>query len=64
LAPGDLRGLSDRLLRLANNPALRRRLGEQAQRFVQERFGVERMIRDVQALYLRLRPTSPTSNPA
>jgi len=64
LAPGDLRGLTDRLLRLANNPALRRRLGEQAQRFVQERFGVERMIRDLQALYLRLRPTSPTSNPA
>src|SRR6266567_4909754 len=60
LAPGDLNGLSDRLLRLANNPGLRRRLGEHGQRFVQERFSAERMIRDLQELYLRLRPTNST----
>jgi len=60
LHPGDLKGLTERLLRLANNPALRVRLGVYGQRFVQERFGVDRMIQDLQELYLRLRPTNPT----
>ncbi len=60
LRAGDLKGLADGLLRLVNNPALRVRLGEHGQRFVQERFGVERMIQDLRELYLRLRLSNPT----
>ena len=37
LRPGDLAGLSERLLRLAQDPALRQRLGQRGQQFVQER---------------------------
>jgi glycosyltransferase involved in cell wall biosynthesis len=61
LSPGDLNGLRDRLRRLANDPALRRQLGERGQRFVQERFGVELMVRELQKLYLRLHPPTPDS---
>ena len=54
VAPGDLPGLSERLLRLAQDPALRQRLGYRGQRFVQERFGVQHMVDDLYQLYLRL----------
>ncbi|HOX56316.1 MAG TPA: glycosyltransferase family 4 protein [Candidatus Paceibacterota bacterium] len=54
LPPGDLRGLRDRLLRLAEDPALRQRLGRQGQQFVRERFAVQRMVDDLHQLYLRL----------
>ena len=54
VAPGDLPGLSERLLRLAQDPALRQRLGCRGQRFVQERFGVHHMVDDLYQLYLRL----------
>ena len=54
LQPGDLPGLRERLLRLAQDPALRERLGRRGQQFVQERFGVERMVDDLYQLYLRL----------
>ncbi len=54
LRPGDLAGLRERLLRLAQDPALRERLGRRGQQFVQERFGVERMVDDLYQLYLRL----------
>ena len=54
VAPGDLPGLSERLLRLAQDPALRQRLGCRGQRFVQERFGVQHMVDDLYQLYLRL----------
>jgi glycosyltransferase involved in cell wall biosynthesis len=52
--PGDLAGLTERLFRLAQDPALRQRLGYSGQRFVQERFGAQRMVDDLYQLYLRL----------
>jgi glycosyltransferase involved in cell wall biosynthesis len=54
LRSGDLSGLSTRLLRLAQEPALRRRLGHCGQQFVRERFPVQRMVDDLYQLYLRL----------
>jgi glycosyltransferase involved in cell wall biosynthesis len=55
LKPGDLHGLRDRLLRLAQDAALRERLGLTGQQFVRERFGVQKMVDDLYQLYLRLR---------
>jgi glycosyltransferase involved in cell wall biosynthesis len=55
LRPGDLPGLHDRLLRLAQDAALRERLGRSGRQFVQQRFGVQRMVDDLHQLYLRLR---------
>jgi glycosyltransferase involved in cell wall biosynthesis len=54
LPSGDLPGLSERLLRLARDPALRQRLGSRGQQFVKERFGVQRMVDDLYQLYLRV----------
>jgi len=54
LPPGDLAGLRERLLRLAQDVTLRQRLGLRGRQFVQERFGVERMVDDLYELYLRL----------
>ncbi len=58
LRPGDLPGLHERLLRLAKDAALRERLGRCGRQFVQQRFGVERMVDDLHQLYLRLRAIS------
>ena len=55
LQPGDLAGLHERLLRLAQDAALRERLGGCGRRFVQQRFGVQRMVDDLYQLYMRLR---------
>jgi glycosyltransferase involved in cell wall biosynthesis len=52
--PGNLTSLKQRLLQLAQDPDLRQRLGHQGQRFVQERFGVQRMVDDLHQLYLLL----------
>jgi glycosyltransferase involved in cell wall biosynthesis len=54
LQPGDLPGLRERILRLARHAALRQRLGHRGQQFVQQRFGVQRMVDDLHQLYLRL----------
>jgi glycosyltransferase involved in cell wall biosynthesis len=54
IQPGDLKELTERLLQLANAPALRERLGEQGQRLVKEMFSVERMVSELHALYGRL----------
>ena len=54
LRPGDLDGLRQRLAQLAGDAALRERLGRNGQRFVRERFAVERMVDDLFALYLKL----------
>jgi glycosyltransferase involved in cell wall biosynthesis len=54
LPPGDLSGLTERILRLANDAALRERLGQRGRQFVKERFGVERMVDDLHRLYLEL----------
>jgi glycosyltransferase involved in cell wall biosynthesis len=54
LAPGDRSGLTTRLLQLTNDAALRRRLGERGQSMVKEQFRVERMIEELEKLYLKL----------
>ena len=54
LRPGDLNGLTDKLLRLANDAALRERLGKTGRDFVSERFSAERMVNELHALYLKL----------
>jgi glycosyltransferase involved in cell wall biosynthesis len=56
LAPGDLPALSDRLLRLARDPILGERLGHRGRQFVQQSFGIERMVDELYGLYLRLIP--------
>lgn len=52
--PGDLSGLKEQLCRLANDAPLRRKLGEQGRAFVQERFAVDRMVDNLNQLYLEL----------
>jgi glycosyltransferase involved in cell wall biosynthesis len=54
LRPGDLGGLSNRLLRLANDAALRERLGQSGRKFARENFPVERMVDALESLYLKL----------
>jgi glycosyltransferase involved in cell wall biosynthesis len=54
LQPGDLTGLTERLTRLATDSALRERLGQRGREFARERFGVQRMVDDLYALYIRL----------
>lgn len=60
--PGDLNRLGDRLLQLAGNPALREQLGRTGSGFVQENFGVERMVDQLQALYQALSPKSKSES--
>jgi glycosyltransferase involved in cell wall biosynthesis len=55
LRPGDLPGLSERLLLLAQDAPLRQRLGRRGQQFVQAHFDVQRMVDDLYQLYVRLR---------
>jgi glycosyltransferase involved in cell wall biosynthesis len=52
--PGDRAALAAELGRLADDPALRERLGEAAARDVRRRFSVERMLDELQELYERL----------
>ncbi len=52
--PGDRATLTRRLLQLAGDPDLRRRLGTQGRQFVRPRFSVETMLDSLSALYLRL----------
>ena len=52
--PGDHGRLAARLRELADDPALGRRLGEAARARVRERFGRERMLAELHALYERL----------
>jgi len=54
LNPGDLAGLTNRLLQLARDPALRGRLGKRGQQLVKQWFPVERMVDEIYALYLKL----------
>jgi glycosyltransferase involved in cell wall biosynthesis len=54
IRPGDVNELTERLLQLASQPDLRKRLGEQGQRLVKERFSAERMVAKLSALYQRL----------
>ncbi|MGA2541974.1 MAG: glycosyltransferase family 4 protein [Verrucomicrobiota bacterium] len=52
--PGDRATLARRLLQLAGDPELRRRLATQGRRFVLPRFSVETMLDELHALYLKL----------
>ena len=52
--PGDILEFTTRLVQLARDRALRERLGRRGQQMVKECFGVERMVDDLYALYLRL----------
>jgi glycosyltransferase involved in cell wall biosynthesis len=52
--PGDFVTLTDRLARLVNDQPLRERFGHRGREFVRERFGVERMVDDLYALYRKL----------
>jgi glycosyltransferase involved in cell wall biosynthesis len=54
LRPGDTSGLADRLSRLLLNASLRERLGETGREFVRQNFSVERMVDELQSLYLKL----------
>jgi len=54
LRPGDLDGLQDRLLRLARDSGLRRKLGEHGRAFVRDRFSVQQMVDHLHELYLNL----------
>lgn len=54
IRPGDLPGLSDRLLRLAHDANLRRQFALRGQQFVREHFAVERMVDNIYDLYRKL----------
>lgn len=54
IRPGDFNALRERLLQLAADPALCRKLGEAGQAFARENFAVEKMVRDTYTLYTKL----------
>lgn len=54
ISPGDTHGLTEQLLKLAGDKALRESLGRRGQSFVRENFSTERMVDQLHALYLRL----------
>ncbi|MEK7706425.1 MAG: glycosyltransferase, partial [Verrucomicrobiota bacterium] len=54
LQPGDLTGLGDRLLQLANDAPLRARFGGRGREFVRQHFAVERMVDSLYTLYQKL----------
>jgi glycosyltransferase involved in cell wall biosynthesis len=51
---GDVDALADRLIRLRDDPELRRRLGETGTVRMRERFSTERMVDDVDRLYAKI----------
>lgn len=54
VAPGDAEGLAEAMAAVEADIGLRRRLGEAARAYVMERFGAERLVRDITALYEEL----------
>jgi glycosyltransferase involved in cell wall biosynthesis len=52
--PGDLATLKNRLLKLAGDPALCKKMGDAGRDFVRENFPVEKMVRDTYNLYMKL----------
>jgi len=59
LPPGDLRGLKETLSRLIENAPLRERLGQTGREFVRENFSTQRMVDQLEALYLKLATAHP-----
>jgi len=59
LPPGDLRGLKEALSRLIENVTLRQRLGQTGRDFVREHFSTDRMVDQLEALYLKLATAHP-----
>jgi glycosyltransferase involved in cell wall biosynthesis len=51
---GEVKTVSERLLQLAKDPALRERFGNAGREFVRDQFPVERMVEQLYQLYLRL----------
>jgi glycosyltransferase involved in cell wall biosynthesis len=51
---GDIETAAQKLLQLANNPALRKKFGERGRQFVKENFSVEKMVDDQYNVYLKL----------
>jgi glycosyltransferase involved in cell wall biosynthesis len=51
---GDLKGLTESILRLAKDEKLRREFGARGQTFVRENFGVEQMVENIYLLYRKL----------
>jgi glycosyltransferase involved in cell wall biosynthesis len=51
---GDLKNLAEKIIRLANDSALREKLGRRGQDFVCENFAVEKMVDNIYNLYLKL----------
>ena len=54
IKPGDLTGLKNRLLQIANDPALCKNFGRSGADFVSENFAVEKMVNAIYNLYLKL----------
>jgi len=54
LAPGDVPGLAQRLIQLASDPDLGRRLGQRGQELVRQQFSLDRMLAQLEQLYWRL----------
>ncbi len=51
---GDIATAAQKLLQLANDPALRKKFGERGRQFVKENFSVEKMVDDQYNVYLKL----------
>jgi glycosyltransferase involved in cell wall biosynthesis len=54
IRPGDLKNLTEKIIRLANDSALRQKFGRSGQNFVRENFAVEKMVDSIYDLYLKL----------
>lgn len=54
IQPGDLKNLTGKIIQLANDSALREKLGKSGQIFVRENFAVEKMVGAIYNLYLKL----------
>jgi glycosyltransferase involved in cell wall biosynthesis len=52
--PGDRQHLQERILQLAQDAPLRKRLGQRGRELVRERFPTQRMVDELHALYQRL----------
>jgi len=54
IQPGDFTTLKNGLLQLAGDPLLCKKMGDAGQQFVRGNFPVEKMVRDIYTLYMKL----------